>query len=136
MTIAAKSSSGAMRNKTRVSLRFMNGASPLGLGRRGHDCFSIEASAREGARQRAPRDRKDAVGKAYKFLDFRRDQEHGAARLDERIDDAVDLLLGSNVDAARRLVEDEEARRAHQPLAEHHLLLIAAREMLDKGLDD
>ena len=41
----------------------------------------------------------------------------------------VDLGLGADVDAARRLVEDQHARVHGQPLAEHDLLLVAAREV-------
>ena len=40
----------------------------------------------------------------------------------------VDLELGADVDAARRLVEDEDRRLGHQPLGEHDLLLVAAGE--------
>src|SRR6201994_2783635 len=38
----------------------------------------------------------------------------------------MDLGLGADVDAARRLVEDPELRIVGEPLAEHNLLLIAA----------
>ena len=43
-------------------------------------------------------------------------------------DQAVDLGLGSNVDAARRLVEQQQARLGRDPTAEDHPLLVAARE--------
>ena len=39
-----------------------------------------------------------------------------------------DLALGADVDAARRVVEQEDARLGEQHLAEDHLLLVAARE--------
>ena len=48
----------------------------------------------------------------------------------EPVDDRVDLVLGADVDAARRLVEDEDRRLRHQPLGEHDLLLVAARQAL------
>ena len=38
----------------------------------------------------------------------------------------VDLRLGADVDAARRLVENENARIGEQPAGNQHLLLIAA----------
>ena len=41
---------------------------------------------------------------------------------------AMDLGLGADVDAARRLVEDEQLRIVGEPLAEHDLLLVAAGE--------
>ena len=47
----------------------------------------------------------------------------------------VDLGLGADVDAARRLVEDQHPRAHGQPLAEHDLLLVAAREVDDRLVD-
>jgi hypothetical protein len=44
------------------------------------------------------------------------------------VDQGVDLLLGADVDAAGRLVEDQHARLARQPAAQDHLLLVAAGE--------
>ena len=44
------------------------------------------------------------------------------------LDQVVDLLLGADVDAAGRLVEEQHARRGGQPLADHDLLLVAAGE--------
>jgi hypothetical protein len=43
----------------------------------------------------------------------------------------VDLLLGSDVDATRRLVEQEHGRRLRQPLAQCDLLLVAAAQLRD-----
>ena len=40
----------------------------------------------------------------------------------------VELLLGADVDAAGRVVEQDQPRPGHQPLADHHLLLVAARQ--------
>ncbi len=55
-----------------------------------------------------------------------------AAAPPQAVGDGVDLVLGPHVDAARRLVEDEEPRVGGQPLADHHLLLVAARERLHR----
>ena len=41
---------------------------------------------------------------------------------------AIDFGLGADVDAARRLVEDDDLGLHGQPLGEHDLLLVAARE--------
>ena len=48
---------------------------------------------------------------------------------------AVYLGLGANVDAAGRLVQDDDLRPGQQPLGEHHLLLIAARELCHRLFD-
>ena len=44
------------------------------------------------------------------------------------IEQIVHLDLGADVDAARRLVDDEDLRPQRQPAREHDLLLIAAGE--------
>ena len=43
----------------------------------------------------------------------------------------VHLDLGADVDAARRLVDDQDFRPQREPAREHHLLLIAAGEVAD-----
>ena len=45
------------------------------------------------------------------------------------VDDRVDLVLGADVDAAGRLVEDQHVRIGEDPLAQHDLLLVAAGEL-------
>ncbi len=49
----------------------------------------------------------------------------------QRRDDVVDLLLGAHVDAARRLIHDDDLGLAFHGLAKHQLLLIAAGELPD-----
>ena len=49
----------------------------------------------------------------------------------ELADDPVDLRLRRDVDAARRLVEEEHAALVEQPAREHDLLLVAAGEQPD-----
>jgi hypothetical protein len=52
------------------------------------------------------------------------DDRHAALR--EVIDQAVDVGLGADVDAAGRFVEDQEAGVRVEPFAQHDLLLVAA----------
>ena len=78
----------------------------------------------------------DAVAHPDQLLDLRGDHQDAGAFGGQAVDDLVDLVLGADVDAARRLVEDEQARAAQQPLADHDLLLVAAREVLDQRLDE
>jgi hypothetical protein len=54
------------------------------------------------------------------------DQDDGHTLRREMRDDAMDLRLGSNINAARRLVQDQHARFGKQPLSQQHLLLVAA----------
>ena len=78
----------------------------------------------------------DAVAHADQLLDLRGDHQDAGAVGGEPVDDLVDLVLGADVDAAGRLVEDEQARAAQQPLADHHLLLVAAGQVLDQRADE
>ena len=57
----------------------------------------------------------------------------GDAGVGERAHQLVDLALGADVDAARRLVEDHHLGLHRQPLGEHDLLLVAAGERADRA---
>ena len=48
------------------------------------------------------------------------------------VDDAVDVLLGADVDAAGGVVEEEDVGIAQQPAGEQDLLLVAAAEGADR----
>ena len=48
------------------------------------------------------------------------------------VDDPVDFGLGADVDAARRLVEDQDLRADLEPARQQHLLLVAAGEAADR----
>src|SRR6202035_742900 len=50
-------------------------------------------------------------------------------------DQAMDFAARANIDAARRLVEDQNLGRAQQPTPDHNLLLVAAAEAADRRLD-
>ena len=43
--------------------------------------------------------------------------------------------LGADVDALGGFIEHQHPRRRHQPFGQHHLLLVAARQLFD-GLGD
>ena len=59
---------------------------------------------------------------------IRRDHDHARRRAPPAVHQVVDVAPCGDVDAARRLVEDEDLGVAGQPLAEHDLLLIAAAQ--------
>ena len=46
----------------------------------------------------------------------------------QRAQQPVDFRLGADVDAARRLVDDQHLRPEREPLRQHDLLLVAAAE--------
>ena len=53
----------------------------------------------------------------------------------EIAEDAVDLGLGADIDAAGRLVEEDDARIDRQHLGDRDLLLVAARQRRDRVVD-
>src|SRR6202020_553525 len=63
---------------------------------------------------------------------FRRNHEHRHALYGQLGDKLVDLRLGTDVDAARWLVEDENLRLGHQPARDQDFLLIAAGKIDDR----
>ena len=73
----------------------------------------------------------DPVAVGGDLLELRGDDEKGKSVLAQALDQADDLGMGAHIDAARRLIEDEEARFGGQPAGEQGLLLIAAGEKPD-----
>ena len=61
-----------------------------------------------------------------------RDEDRAATLTRQGPQLAVDLVTGTDIDAARRLVEQEHAGVAHEPAREQRLLLVAAREARDR----
>src|SRR5436190_16946649 len=76
----------------------------------------------------------DAIAHAENLRHLRRDHHDGDPLAGELAYEAMDLRLGADVDAARRLVEDEDLRLSEQPAGDQHLLLIAAGEVQDRLL--
>src|SRR3989442_852262 len=70
----------------------------------------------------------DAVAHAQHLGHFRGDHQHGSSLGRERAHEAMDLGLGAHVDAARRLVQDEDARARPQPAPAPPLFMVAARQ--------
>src|SRR5438045_3839958 len=56
------------------------------------------------------------------------DQQDGHAAGGERAHHFVDAVLGGDVHAHRRAVEDQQPRLRRHPFREHHTLLVAARQ--------
>ena len=56
------------------------------------------------------------------------DHENGGAVVHQAVEQPEYLGLGADIDAARRLVENEELRIGIEPFADDDFLLIAARQ--------
>ena len=75
------------------------------------------------------------VGHAHDLGQLGADQHHADALRRQLVKQLVDGELGAHVDATRGLVEEQHARVAEQPLADHDLLLVAARQVAHRLAD-
>src|SRR5262252_2104061 len=71
---------------------------------------------------------RDAVAHADHLFHVGRDHQDRDAGVGQRAQQAVDLALAADVDAAGRLVEDDHPGFHRQPLGQRHLLLVATRQ--------
>src|SRR5260370_40558384 len=72
-----------------------------------------------------------AVAEMDKFWDFGGVKQHRAANLGIGANEAVELVLRADVDAARRIEQQQDAAFGEEPLGDRNLLLIAAGEGAD-----
>ncbi len=73
----------------------------------------------------------DAVAHAEELGQVARHEQHRLAGERQAIDEAVDLRLAADVDAARGLVEEEDVDVVVEQAGERDLLLVAAGEIAD-----
>ena len=71
----------------------------------------------------------DRVAEPEDLLQLGGDEQHRHAVVGESDDELLDLGLGADVDAAGRLVEDQQLGLGDQPAGQQHLLLVAAAEV-------
>ena len=71
----------------------------------------------------------DAVAHADEFGQLRRDHDDRLSLFDELLQQSIDFRFGAHVDAARRLVDDQDLGIGIEPLGEDNLLLIAPAEV-------
>ena len=76
-----------------------------------------------------------AIGQQEQFGHFRADHDDAKPLLGELKDQPIDFLLGADVDAAGRLVQEQDAWFGSKPFADHDFLLIAARQCRDPLVD-
>src|SRR6266404_6126373 len=105
-----------------------------------HDFFLRCLGALELADKNAPVHDADAVTDPEQFRHFRRDHDDSLAGIGEFVDDAIDLVLGADVDTAGRFIENQDFRIGKQPFRQHYLLLVAAGQvagcLIDVGAAD
>jgi hypothetical protein len=91
----------------------------------------IDGAAADLGGQPPPVEDQDAIGKADQFGQLGRTEEDRSAAVGEVPDEPIDLALRTDVDAAGRVVEQEDGRRDLEPLADDDLLLVAAGQLAD-----
>ncbi|MCA8966166.1 MAG: hypothetical protein KDC48_14880, partial [Planctomycetes bacterium] len=96
-----------------------------------HDRLFAEPVARQRAGDPSLVHHQHPIGEREHLFELGAHEQHGEAGGGQRVEARVDLAARADVDAARRLVEQQHARRGRQPLAEHDLLLVAARQRTD-----
>ena len=80
-------------------------------------------------------DQADPIGDVLHLGQDVRGEEDRAAALGGLGDQLVERLLHERVEAARRLVEDEQVGVVHERLDEPDLLPVSARELLDPAVE-
>ena len=100
-----------------------------------HDRLLVHVVALDLAGDPALVQHQYAVADADQFRQFRRDRDDADALVGEVAQDRVDLRLGADVDAARRLVDEEHARIDREQLRQRNLLLVAARQLRHRLVD-
>ena len=96
---------------------------------------AIVSSSLRNFRDDAPAaEHQRAVADALDLLEIGRDQEHRHALLQRQLQQVIDLRLGADVDADRRLLQDEQLDLRLHPAGDDDLLLIAAAERGDRLL--
>ena len=93
----------------------------------------VHAGVRTAAvgHDRPPEDGDDAVSEFVDLLDVRGEEDDDHSGLRELLELAVDLGPGADVDASRRLVQEQHARVERHRLGDGNLLLVAAAEVRD-----
>ena len=95
---------------------------------------SVISSPDQLALDRAVIEHQHAIAAADQLVIVGRIEDDRRALVGETPEQLIEFLLGADVDAARRIVEKDDARVAHQPFGDHHLLLVAAGQRADRDI--
>ena len=100
-----------------------------------HDLLLCRVGCGKLANEGAVVHHADPVTDAEQFRHFRRDHHDAFTGRRQFVDDTIDLVFRTDVDAAGRLVENQDLGVRHQPFRQHDLLLVAAGELADFLID-
>src|SRR6478609_6324056 len=107
----------------------------LGSGDEGGQRVGGQLLGRQGVEDPAVLHDEHPVADPEHLLELGGDEHDGQPVVGELADEVLHLDLGADVDAARRLVEDQHARRQRQQPGEEHLLLVAAGERARRAVE-
>ena len=82
----------------------------------------------------APEQNDRPVAHQGNFRKLRREQKHGRPGVGHLAQQPINLLLGADVDAARRIEAQQGLESRRNPSCDHHLLLVAAAQSAQLGL--
>src|SRR6516165_8307690 len=94
-------------------------------GRFGEEIFDRQIGADEFGDDAAATEHQRAVTLLGDLLEIVRYDQNSRSRLEGNVEQPVDLRLGADVDARRRILEDVDPGREIEPAPDHDLLLIA-----------
>ena len=97
-----------------------------------HDPFLGCLPRREVGGDRALVHNDDAIAHGQYLRQIRRDHHDRHALARELAEQRMDFRLGADIDAARRLVDDEKLRPGREPFCDHHALLVPAAQKLHR----
>src|SRR5690349_14584400 len=93
---------------------------------------TVERLAPDLAREAPPVEDEDPVAEPDQLGQLRRAEEQDAPLGREPPHDREDLALRADVDASRRVVQQDDPRFDLEPLADDDLLLVSARQLVDR----
>src|SRR5690348_9198610 len=111
-------------------MRFFGSSILLVARRRGHYQLRRRVRPSKLTRHASFVEHEYAVRESEYLRQFARDENDRQSLGRELVDLAVDLLFGTNIDAARRLVKEKHLRFSKEPFPENHFLLIATGERI------
>ena len=97
--------------------------------------FLRRFGAIQDARNRSAVHHDDPVAHAQDFRQLGRNHQDGHAAAGQLAHQAMDFGFGADVDALRRLVENQQLGLGGQPAGDRHFLLVAAGKVADRRIE-
>jgi len=100
-----------------------------------HDALFGEVGTGEFGGESAFAEDEDAIAEGHEFGEFAGSDYDAEALFAEFVNEGVDFGFGSDIDAARGVVEEEDVGLSEEPASDDSLLLVSAAEAGDGSVD-